>query len=76
MKLSTPDLDFAAAMLSKGATLVEGSPWTKEGPRFYFNLDGVTEQATHEYRTSAATFCISAFIASRRFLLEVVKRGG
>jgi hypothetical protein len=76
MKLKTPDIDFAAAMMSKGAKLAEDLPWTKEGPRFFFCLENVTEQMTHEFRTGASTFSITAFTASRRFLIEVVKTEG
>ncbi len=75
-KMTTPDLDFTAAMMSKGAKLDESLPWKKEGSRFFFCLEDVKEEHMHEYRTGAATFSITAFSASRRFLLEVMKTEG
>lgn len=73
MKIKTPDIDFAAAMMSKGATLSEGRPWEKAGPRFYFNLEGVSDAALHAYRVGEPVFSISAYTTSRRFLLDVIK---
>lgn len=73
MKMKTPDIEFAAAMMSRGARLAEDQPWERSGPRFLFNLVDVSETAMHEYRTGAATFSISTFVSSRRFLLDVIK---
>lgn len=75
MDLATADIDCAAALLSRGATLDPDNPWRRD-PRthkLHFRLADVDPAALSDYQTGAPVFSIVAFSASRRFLLEVVK---
>lgn len=75
MKITTSDMDFSAAMLSKGARLDPDRPWIVDGAGpaaiYRFCLLDVKEEAAQAFRSG--TDGLAQAFASRRFLLQVVK---
>jgi len=70
VKMKTPDTDFAAAMMARGARL-EGWEKSQDGKKLYWRLSEIEPDWMDAYRLG--TDGITRYMQNRRMLVNVAK---